>query len=140
MRLLLPNHPALLQGRQVLLILQLWLRLLPPVPLLMPLPHLELLVPPQEIPVLRLVQVVLRLLLPAVSLLRKGLLVLLLEVLIRLLDQVLLLLLLPMAIWMPILMPSLLPVLQVLQEEWPVLLVDQLGLQSLSPGWYSLPL
>ena len=83
MRLLLPNHPALLQGRQVLLILQLWLRLLPPVPLLMPLPPLELLVPPQEIPVLRLGQVVLRLLLPVVSLLRQGLLVLLLEMLIR---------------------------------------------------------
>ena len=140
MRLLLPNHPALLQGRQVLLILQLWLRLLPPVPLLMPLQPLEILVPPQEIPVLRLVQVVLRLLLPAVSLLRQGLLVLLLEVLIRRLDQVRQRLLLPMVVWMPILMSSLLPVLQVLQEEWPGLLVDQLGMPLLSPGWYSLPL
>ena len=63
---------------------------------------LELLVPPQEIPVLRLGQVVLRLLLPVVSLLRLSLLVLLLEVLVQRLDQVLLLLLLPMAIWKPV--------------------------------------
>ena len=86
----------------MLLILQLWLRLLPSVPLLMPLPPLEHLVPPQEIPVLWLGQVVLRLLFPVVSLLRPGLLVLLLEVLVQRLDQVLLLLLLPMAIWMPV--------------------------------------
>ena len=47
------------------------------------LPPLEHLVQPQEIPVLWLGQIVLRLLFPVVSLLRPGLLVLLLDVLVQ---------------------------------------------------------